>query len=397
VAVLTPPFETQRLKGAASFLLTAAAVIALLYFGQPFFVTLIISGVVAFILEPAVALLMRIRLPRAVASFLVCVVALLVVYLTALGFYTQFAGFYADLPAYSTRISELVEIASGRLEAMEQSISRLVVPKREREREQAEAQARAAQAAQAAQAQAQSQRRRRSSEAAPAPALPPAIQEVRILPERTGLWDYIYDHLGSVYKIALMASFVPFLVYFMLSWREHLYRAFLQLFEGQGRLVAGKSLEGIASMVRAYVAGNFALGLLLAGASSLFFWFFRLPYPLLVGPMSGFLSLVPYIGLPLAMIPPLFAALPIYHTMPPYLIVGTTVGVLHLLALNLLYPKIVGSRVHLNPLVVTVALMLWGVLWGAVGLILAIPLTAAIKAVCDNVSKLQPYGRLLGD
>ena len=43
-----------------------------------------------------------------------------------------------------------------------------------------------------------------------------------------------------------------------------------------------------------------------------------------------------------------------------YLILGTTVAFFHLLALNLLYPKLVGSRVHLNPLVVTVALMFWG-------------------------------------
>jgi predicted PurR-regulated permease PerM len=124
---------------------------------------------------------------------------------------------------------------------------------------------------------------------------------------------------------------------------------------------------------------------------------FGLPYPLLTGPMSGFLSLIPYAGLPLAILPPLFAALPLYKNLPPYLLVGGTVAVLHLLALNLLYPKIVGARVHLNPLVVTIALMMWGVLWGAVGLILAIPLTAAIKAVCDNVGSLQPYGRLLGD
>jgi predicted PurR-regulated permease PerM len=150
-------------------------------------------------------------------------------------------------------------------------------------------------------------------------------------------------------------------------------------------------------MVRGFVVGNFALGLLLATLSSLLFWGFRLPYPLLIGPLSGFLSLIPYVGLPLAMVLPLFAALPIYRTMPPYLLVGSSVAVLHLLALNLFYPKVVGSRVHLNPLVVTVALMMWGVLWGAVGLILAIPLTAAIKAVCDNVSSLQPYGRLLGD
>jgi len=58
---------------------------------------------------------------------------------------------------------------------------------------------------------------------------------------------------------------------------------------------------------------------------------------------------------------------------------------LHLVALNLLYPKIVGSRVHLNPLVVTFSLMIFGFLWDAPGLLLAIPLTAALKAVCDNV------------
>ena len=71
--------------------------------------------------------------------------------------------------------------------------------------------------------------------------------------------------------------------------------------------------------------------------------------------------------------------------MPVYVLVVVIVAVLHLFALNLLYPKIVGSRVHLNPLVVTFSLMMWGFIWDAPGLLLAIPLTAGIKAVCDNV------------
>jgi predicted PurR-regulated permease PerM len=122
----------------------------------------------------------------------------------------------------------------------------------------------------------------------------------------------------------------------------------------------------------------------------------RLPYWPVVAPVSGFLSLVPYIGLPLAMIPPLVAALP-SGTPGTFLFVVVSVAMLHLLALNLLYPKFVGARVHLNPLVVTVALMFWGMLWGGIGLVLAIPITAGVKAVCDHVSTLQPYGRLLGD
>jgi predicted PurR-regulated permease PerM len=368
-----------------------AGVIALLYFGQLFFVTLITAVIIAFILEPFVGLLMRVRLPRSLASFVVCVAALLVLYLVGLGFYTQFASLSRDLPEYSNRIAVLVDSVALQVEYMERSTYRLLVPKRIQEREKQQE----AQSQQAAPGPRTGPRRR--SLEPPAPILPPPVQEVRILQERTPVVSYFYSHLSSVYEVLLMASFVPFLVYFMLSWRDHVYRGFLLLFDGQARLVAGNSLQGIAAMVRGFVVGNFALGLLLALVSSLLCWVFRLPYPLLIGPLSGFLSLIPYIGLPLSMAPPLFVALPVYSTMPPYLLVGSTVAVLHLLALNLLYPKIVGSRVHLNPLVVTIALMVWGVLWGAVGLVLAIPLTAAIKAVCDNVGSLQPYGRLLGD
>jgi predicted PurR-regulated permease PerM len=118
---------------------------------------------------------------------------------------------------------------------------------------------------------------------------------------------------------------------------------------------------------------------------------------MLAGPLSGFLSLVPYVGLPLALVPPLLVALPAFNSVSLYLLVIALVTGFHLLALNVLYPKLVGSRVHLNPLTVTFSLMFWGFLWDAPGLVLAIPLTAAFKAVCDNVKGLRQVGKFLGD
>jgi len=106
---------------------------------------------------------------------------------------------------------------------------------------------------------------------------------------------------------------------------------------------------------------------------------------------------VPYIGLPLALAPPVLSALPVYAKLGGYLVIAAGVGTLHLFALNLLYPKIVGARVHLNPLAVTVALMFWGLIWGGIGLVLAVPIVAGVKAVCDNVAAWKPYGKLLGD
>jgi predicted PurR-regulated permease PerM len=389
VAVLVRRVRTLKTRGLAGAILALAAAIALLYYGRALLITLATAVILAFILEPFVGLLMRMRIPRPLASFVVCSVALMLLYLTALGIYTQAAGLREDLPKYGERVNEIAEQVLGKVEAMERSAYQLLVPKRFRPSEQA---------TQPPPAEPQVARRRRSAEPpAPVPAAPPQVQEVRIRPQRPPLVDFLYSHLGSLYDALLMASFVPFLVYFMLSWRDHMHRTFLQLFGDQARGVASQTLDGIATMARAFVVGNFVLGLLLAIVSTLVFWLFRLPYPLLIGPVSGFLSLVPYLGLPLALIPPFMAALTVYNTLATYVIIGTIVAVLHLLAMNLLYPKIVGPRVHLNPLVVTIALMFWAALWGAAGLVLAIPLTAGVKAVCDNVDKLQPYGKLLGD
>ena len=377
--------EARRL---ASPIVAMGVIIAILYFGRVLFITSIVAVTIAFILEPFVGLLMRIHLPRSLASFVVCSVALLLLYVAGLGVYSQLAGLYVDLPKYGQRIGDIVDGVQQRISNLEDQTYRMLVPARQRQQEEEE-RLRAQQA--------KGKGAKKGTAQAPPPATGPgAIPEVRIHEERTAIGEYIQSHLSSFYQILLMASFIPFLVYFMLSWRDHINRSFLQLFHGEDRLVAARSMQGIAVIVRAFVVGNFLLGVLLAILSSFVFWVMRLPYPLLVGPLSGFMSLIPYVGLPLAVIPPLFAALGI-NTVPMYVAVVVAVAMLHLVALNLLYPTMVGSRVHLNPLVVTFSLMIFGFLWDAPGLLLAIPLTAALKAVCDNVKGLRPFGKFLGD
>ena len=395
MAVVTAPLSTtakavQEVRHLSPPVLAGGVIIAILYFGRIFFITSIVTIMTAFILEPFVGLLMRIRFPRGLASFVVCVLALVILWVLGLGAYAQLVNLYDQLPVYGERIGDLVDGFQQKLQAVEQQTYRMLIPARQRQQQ--EEQARAAQ-----QAAAQARTRRRAQPAPPPAEQPGPIPEVRIhQEERTPIGDFIFAGLSSAYLVLLMASFVPFLVYFMLSWRDHINRSFLQFFHGEDRLIAARSLTGVADMVRAFVVGNFLLGLMLAFCSSLIFWWIHLPFPFLAGSLSGFLSLVPYVGLPLATLPPLFAALSL-NRLEIYVAVTVTVSILHLITLNLLYPKLVGARVHLNPLVVTFSLMLWGFLWDAPGLLLAIPITAALKAVCDNVKDLRPFGKFLGD
>jgi predicted PurR-regulated permease PerM len=82
---------------------------------------------------------------------------------------------------------------------------------------------------------------------------------------------------------------------------------------------------------------------------------------------------------------------------PELLVVLGFVVAMHLVALNVLYPKLLGSRLRINPLAVTLALLFWGTVWGAVGLLLAIPITGALKIICDHVETLKPYADWLGE
>lgn len=383
---LSPATASPRAAKVAATLFAICLSCWLLRVGRPFFITLISAVLLAFILEPAVQLFMRLRLRRGMASFLACSLMLGTLYLALLGAWTQAVGLMADVPNYSKRIADLVDTASLEVEQFQRAIEETLVPPRLRQLAPPEAPAK-------------SKATTRNKKAAPPPpsTQPNAVQEVRIRQEPGDLVNLIWDSLSRFSDALLLASFVPFLVYFFLSWQDHLMRSLLGLAGGKQREILNRSLQGIADVTRAYVVGNFLLGVVMSVVSSIFFYFAGVPYWEVAGPLSAFLSLIPYLGLPLALLPPFAAALPVFSGWGAYLVVGVGVAVLHLVCLNLMYPKLVGSRVHLNPLVVTLALMVWYILWGGAGLVLAIPITAGMKAVFDSVPRWRGYGKLLGD
>jgi predicted PurR-regulated permease PerM len=385
VATFSPPeiSTPNRAPSLATIFIAFGAVLAILYYGRDFFVTLVTGITLGFLLDPFVDMLMKLRLSRQAASVVVCSLGALAMYLIGLGIYVEAAGLVTELPQYSQRITEVLDQGVQAVEATESKFAKLIPRSKPM----------------APPPPAPTTSRKRTSSSPPVNPNPGTyVQEVRISEETSGiLVPLLQRNWEAVGHWVLLISFVPFMVYFTLSWRDHFRRSYLNLFKSDDRHAAGRAWQGIGDMARAYVVGNFLLGLFLTIASGLFFWAVKVPYWPLVAPISGFLSLVPYVGLPMAILPPMFAALPAFDQLAPYVMIASVIGFLHLMALNLLYPKLVGSRVHLNPLAVTVALMFWGVLWGPLGLLFGIPITAGMKAVFDNVPSLNAYGRLLGD
>lgn len=73
------------------------------------------------------------------------------------------------------------------------------------------------------------------------------------------------------------------------------------------------------------------------------------------------------------------------------------IGGMLYIARVVIMPTIVGQRLTLNPVAIFIWLTLWGWLWGVPGILLAAPLLATLKIVCDHVRPLNPVGEFLGD
>lgn len=339
--------------GAASLRIIAAAIIlGFLYYASSLVITLIFAIFIAFVLDPGVKLMERLHIPRWVGSLLMVLWALLAVYLLIYVIYDRAQAFIAQLPAFAAAMQSLVTHLETWLRGFWPTTFSSAPPES-------------------------------------------SVPTVRV--QQGGSWLQYLAGFGPVYSFTVTVMFIPFLVFFMLTSRDHIWEATLNLFPVRHRQEAEDIIGRISEMVRRYVLGNLLVVLISAAIITPVFMLIHLPYAALVGPVAAFLSMIPYVGIALSLLPPMLIGLVQYHNLEPFITICVTLTVVHFLAVNVLTPKFVGHSVKLNPLSVTIAMLFWAWLWGAPGLILAVPITAAIKAVCDNVGPLKAYGRWLGD
>jgi predicted PurR-regulated permease PerM len=201
--------------------------------------------------------------------------------------------------------------------------------------------------------------------------------------------------IGSLSGLVLEVTFVPFLVFFMLAEKQEVWHSTLQLFPVSRRTSVKETLEDLRDVLRDYLVGMSLMTLIVIAASSVFFWAMGLDYPVLTGIVSGLLNMVPYFGAVLSWLPPFLIALANLHSAAPYALIAGVLMAIHMLANNLLAPALVGKKVRLNALSITIALLFWGWIWGGMGLLLAIPLTAALRVICDHTQSWKPIGRWL--
>ena len=359
------PGPDLNLIRAGATVIAILGLLALLHFAASVFITLFSAMLLAFALDPLVHLLcVRTPLRRHHASGIVVFLFVAMLYGLFYATYLRAENFLAEIPAITEKIRSAPMVTS--LSNRAQELNRVF----------AEA-------------------GRRIAPPAAASARPKTAPSV-VVRDAESFTGALLQGLGSLSGVLFALGFIPFLVYFILADREPLTRRTRELFPKEHRATVGEILLDIERMMRKFLLGNAVIALLLSAATVLVFLLVGLPYPVVLGILSGTLSIVPYLGLPLALLPGVVVGLVSFESGGPFLVLIASVTVLHLVAANYLTPKLVGGGVRLNATASTVALLFFGWLWGGMGLVLGIPILAVLKCIFDNVPSTRRIGMFLG-
>jgi predicted PurR-regulated permease PerM len=115
------------------------------------------------------------------------------------------------------------------------------------------------------------------------------------------------------------------------------------------------------------------------------------------GSMVALAEFVPYVGMLTMMAVLTIAALTTFDTVPHALMVPAVYLAINFVQGNIVTPLVMSRRLTLNPVAIFISLALWWWLWGIAGALLAVPLLATFKIVCDHVESLASIGAFLGE
>ena len=191
---------------------------------------------------------------------------------------------------------------------------------------------------------------------------------------------------------------VLLLVYFFLSSGDGFLRRIVEIVPGLREkkvvvLIARDVQEEMSGYLMMVSLINFGLGVSTAIVLALM----NVPNPLLWGAAACLLNFAPYVGPACTGLALTLVGFTTFDTLGHAFAVPAAFFLLASIEGQLITPTLIGRRLSLDPTVVFVWLLLWGWLWGVVGILLAGPLLACFRIVCQHVDGLRSVGILIGD
>jgi len=235
-----------------------------------------------------------------------------------------------------------------------------------------------------------------AAEASSPPPRTPGVTPVEVVqPTRTT--DLLWSGGAGVLTFAGQGLTVFFLTVFLLAEGDSFKRKFIRHLQTRGKQrVTVKILNDIERQIERFILVNVTTSVFVGVATGFALWGIDVRQPAVWGLFAGVMNIVPYFG-PLVVTAVLTAVgLLQFGTVPGALLVGGVTLTITSIEGMVLTPHLLSKAASLNHVAIFTALAFWSWAWGAPGMLLAVPMLMAFKAVCDHVDGLQGVADLLG-
>lgn len=357
------------IRSVALSIIAVGVVMAMLQLAQEVIIPFVVSGLLFYALDPLVDRMQRWKVPRALGAALVLLLSL-----GGVG-----AGAYAlsgDVMAVVDRLPEGVR--KLRTELRRPSPQPTTLDSMQRTAQELD---------------------RAAADVSSPTTTPKGVMRVQIEEPPFRASSYLwYGSMGAL-AITGQAVMVAFLTYFLLVANDLFKR---KLVKHIGPTLAKKKvtvqiLDDISTQIERFLLVQMATSAIVGLVTAVALWTLGLEQPVVWGVAAGVLNTIPYFGPIIVTAGLAIVGFLQFGTIEMALVVASVALIITSLEGWLLTPILLGKVGSLNHIAIFASLLFWSWMWGVWGMLLAVPMLMATKAICDHVEELQPMADFLGE
>lgn len=194
-------------------------------------------------------------------------------------------------------------------------------------------------------------------------------------------------------NLVLVPIYIFFFLYYRVFFRTFIYK----VFDSKPKLFINNIINKIYLIQQNYLLGLLKVIIIVGCLNSIGLLLLGIGDPFFFGFLAALLLLIPYIGIIIGSLLPAIIALATKDSAWYAVGVIGVFGFVQFLEGNFITPKITGSKVSVNPFIAIISLLLFSMLWGISGMVLALPVVATLKILLDHTSGYESYGFLIGE
>jgi predicted PurR-regulated permease PerM len=365
------PNGNINVRSVALTIVAVAVGMYVLQWAQEVFIPIVLSVLVSYALEPVVLWLMRLRLPRTVASAVVVGLLTGALGYTAYALSDDAAEIVAQLPEAATKLRQSLRQegnANGAIENVKRAAEEL-------------------------------QKTADEATGSPAPARRGGVQRVQIEEPAINVREYLSWGSASLLAFGGQAILIVFFVFFLLASGDLFKRKLVRVVGPslEKKKITVQILDDINTQIERFLLVRVITSVAVGVATWIAFRLVGLEQAGVWGLAAGIFNSIPYFGPVIVAAGTAVIAFLQFGTISMALFVSGISLAITSLEGWVLTPWLTSRAARTNEVAVFVGLIFWGFVWGIWGTLLAVPMLVALKACCDRIEDLKPVGEMLGD